>query len=53
MNRSRRWIQRLVLYPHSGLVGVRLVDGFPGYDAERDGFRAFPELLRALREGDQ
>jgi CubicO group peptidase (beta-lactamase class C family) len=41
--------QYLVLYPESGLVGVRMIEGSDSYDQARDGFARFQELLRELR----
>lgn len=40
--------QYLVVIPESGLVGVRLIEGFPGYDQERDGFHDFAAQLMTL-----
>jgi len=40
--------QYLVIYPDERLVGVRMVESFPGYDPDRDGFRRFQDLLRDL-----
>lgn len=41
--------QYLVIYPKEGLVGVRMIEAFEGYDAARDGLPEFQELVRALR----
>jgi CubicO group peptidase (beta-lactamase class C family) len=40
--------QYLVIYPEERLVGVRMIEGGPGYDPDRDGFGDFPRLLRTL-----
>jgi CubicO group peptidase (beta-lactamase class C family) len=40
--------QYLVIYPEEELVGVRMIQSFPGYDPVRDGFEDFPGLLLRL-----
>lgn len=38
----------LVIYPEKQLVGVRLIDQFPGIDMESDGFGEFNEMVKKL-----
>lgn len=40
--------QHLVIFPEDRLVAVRMVESFPGYDPERDGFADFQELVGEL-----
>jgi CubicO group peptidase (beta-lactamase class C family) len=41
--------QYLVIYPESGLVGVRMIEYFDGWDEGRDGLPTFQDLIRDLK----
>jgi len=41
--------QYLVVYPESGIVGVRMIEYFDGWEEGRDGLSAFQDLLRELK----